>query len=421
MVKAKKVEIGSSSSAHATHKKIKVGRISGYPIVVSQGKGEHAAIMLGCETDPEEFIACNINGKVKIRWTMAGYNDTVPARDICLQQGSSAPPVRFAATVASAKMRRGGVEKGANAQTIKDKVKMEKVNPTYNADTDDEDDRKPPAVTSGVDINADDTEYDYDTDDNKVKGANIEAEGKNTTNAAEDDRKPSAVTSGANTKAGDTRYGYDTDDDEVEGANINVEEQKTSNAAEDDRKPPAVTSGANTKADDTTYAYDTDDNEVERANIDAEEEKASNAAGDNSDTNVMGDREWRTFVSRHGSNAFKARTGYEPEDVYGVKRWKDPNTPKKAKSVYQYFSKRNRASFENANTSADSSETTKRLRRAFGDLDAETKEEYEAMAKIDKERYEKEMKEYTPRLEPRKRLVEFKFCSNGGGLTRQLV
>ena len=62
---------------------VKEGRVSGYPIIVSQVGSEHDAILLGCkptDNNPQEYLDRNVNGKVKIRWKFAGYNEHVPMR-----------------------------------------------------------------------------------------------------------------------------------------------------------------------------------------------------------------------------------------------------------------------------------------------------------------------------------------------------
>lgn len=77
------------------YSKIKVGRASGYPVVVTQGKIEHEAILLGCDDDPAEHLTNNIEGKVKVRWIVAGYNDSVAAKSVRMQNvGGAARSVR---------------------------------------------------------------------------------------------------------------------------------------------------------------------------------------------------------------------------------------------------------------------------------------------------------------------------------------
>ena len=94
----------SSTTKAVLYKKIKVGRQSGYPIIVTQGKIDHEAILLDCEDyddDPQTYLTTVIDsdvdcGDVKIKWKVAGYTDYVPATSVRLQQqhddvGSSMP------------------------------------------------------------------------------------------------------------------------------------------------------------------------------------------------------------------------------------------------------------------------------------------------------------------------------------------
>ena len=84
-----------------TYQIVKEGRVSGYPIIVSQVGSEHDAILLGCKpTDnPREYLDRNINGKVKIRWKFAGYNDHVPTHTVRLKVVDLTPPIRKAAAL----------------------------------------------------------------------------------------------------------------------------------------------------------------------------------------------------------------------------------------------------------------------------------------------------------------------------------
>eukprot|EP00581_Thalassiosira_minuscula_P014710 CAMPEP_0183719358 /NCGR_PEP_ID=MMETSP0737-20130205/12337_1 /TAXON_ID=385413 /ORGANISM="Thalassiosira miniscula, Strain CCMP1093" /LENGTH=502 /DNA_ID=CAMNT_0025949075 /DNA_START=12 /DNA_END=1520 /DNA_ORIENTATION=+ len=143
---------------------VKVGRVYGYPIVVTQGKIEHEAILLNCTNiDPEAFLTQNAGANVKIRWKVAGYIDHVPANDVRLQQMTGAPTIRTtraAARVASSKEGTNAIEKAAS-------IKAE-----YAADTDSEDENKawahkvchkvPFDVKSNANVK---DEYSQDTDD----------------------------------------------------------------------------------------------------------------------------------------------------------------------------------------------------------------------------------------------------------------
>jgi len=83
-----------------TYQIVKEGRISGYPIIVSQVGSEHDAILLGCKENPLEYLESNKDGKVKIRWKFAGYNGLVPTHTVRLiKLVDGAPPIRKAAVL----------------------------------------------------------------------------------------------------------------------------------------------------------------------------------------------------------------------------------------------------------------------------------------------------------------------------------
>jgi len=68
---------------------VKEGRVSGYPIVVTQEgssrESQQDAILLGCNTEnPQNFLDRNKDGMVKIRWKFAAYNDSVPTNTVRL-------------------------------------------------------------------------------------------------------------------------------------------------------------------------------------------------------------------------------------------------------------------------------------------------------------------------------------------------
>ena len=78
---------------------VKEGRVSGYPIIVSQVGSEHDAILLGCKDNPQDYLNKNKDGKVKIRWKFAGYNGLVPTNTIRLKVMDFNPPIRKAAVL----------------------------------------------------------------------------------------------------------------------------------------------------------------------------------------------------------------------------------------------------------------------------------------------------------------------------------
>ncbi|KAL9182095.1 hypothetical protein ACHAXT_012438 [Thalassiosira profunda] len=69
--------------------KVKCGRASGYPIIITQGKTEHEGILLEVDDNPEEFLSAaqqsDDDATVAIRWKLADMNDNVLASSVRLQ------------------------------------------------------------------------------------------------------------------------------------------------------------------------------------------------------------------------------------------------------------------------------------------------------------------------------------------------
>ena len=63
------VNQSNNTAAKKPYKKIKIGRTSGYHIVVTQGKNEHDAILLGCNTDDPQTYISKHN---RTRWRLDG-------------------------------------------------------------------------------------------------------------------------------------------------------------------------------------------------------------------------------------------------------------------------------------------------------------------------------------------------------------
>ena len=101
-----------------TYQVVKEGRVSGYPIIVSQVGSEHDAILLGCKENPQDYLDSNKDGKVKIRWKFAGYNGLVPTNTVKLKLVDSAPPIRKAAVLS------GLLETGDELVATKDDIDL---------------------------------------------------------------------------------------------------------------------------------------------------------------------------------------------------------------------------------------------------------------------------------------------------------
>mmetsp|Transcript_20304 Transcript_20304/g.44006 ORF Transcript_20304/g.44006 Transcript_20304/m.44006 type:complete len:539 (-) Transcript_20304:34-1650(-) len=79
-----------------------------------------------------------------------------------------------------------------------------------------------------------------------------------------------------------------------------------------------------------------------------------------------------------------------------VKKKKDPNAPKSAKNSYSYFVKEQGAKIKEEQPELSFGDRNKLLGSKWKELSAEDKEKYEALAKDDKARYDKEMSTYHP-------------------------
>ena len=209
-----------SGGSSSTPSKIKVGRKWGYPIIVTIGKSTHEAILLDCNSDdPQEFLNKQID--VNIRWKVAGYNDTVPASNVELQNVDTLYYLPRKAALAAASAAQGPPAKKRKAEATKlsstvrssgIKVKEEEI------ETDnDEDNEKPAAVPSSVNIKEEEIETDNE----------------------EDNEKPAAVPSSINVKEEEV----ETDDEELDSAviasGIKMEDIETDD--EEDTKQPTTT------------------------------------------------------------------------------------------------------------------------------------------------------------------------------------
>ena len=130
--------MSSDSTSHYSKIKIKVGRVYGHHVLVKQGKLEHEAILLGCDDDPESFLAHNKeeSKRVKIKWKIAGYNDYAQAKDVRLQTASR--------RLTRAQRATGGSEQSRASAADCSKVKEETsiVKAAYAADEDAEEKKR---------------------------------------------------------------------------------------------------------------------------------------------------------------------------------------------------------------------------------------------------------------------------------------
>jgi len=210
------------------YKKIKVGRTWGYPIVVTQGKTEHEAILLGCDDDnPQEYLNTtkNDNVDVKIKWKVAGYNDIVPASSIRLHALYTNININGSSSNRKSRIETDNTPSTVTSNHVDLAVKKEEI------DTDEEDNNSMPlAVTScGIAIKSEEVETDNEEEDDRnpeavvssstavIKSEEIETDNE------EEDSKPSPVPSS-------------------DWAAVKKEEIETDNEEDDDRKTKAVVS-----------------------------------------------------------------------------------------------------------------------------------------------------------------------------------
>ncbi|RKP25425.1 high mobility group box domain-containing protein [Syncephalis pseudoplumigaleata] len=76
------------------------------------------------------------------------------------------------------------------------------------------------------------------------------------------------------------------------------------------------------------------------------------------------------------------------------RKTKDPAKPKRALSAYMFFATEHRESIKEQFPEAGFGEIGKRLGEAWKNLPEDDKKPYNEKAKKDKERYEREMKDY---------------------------
>ena len=235
------------SSGSSIQSKIKVGRLWGYPIIVTTGKSKHEAILLECNTDnPQDFLKQNV--EVKIRWKVAMYNESVPAIDVELQNvdiGYSRSRKSSSAAVAVDSKKRKTTASIENPSVVTSGVNVKE----EEIETDnDEDIKKPAAVPSSANVKEEEVETDDDEDKKPaaVTSSAIKTEEEiETDDDKEDNRKPAAVTSSG-------------------GVVVKTEEIETDeDDGEDDRKPEAVTSSSGSDA----FKEETDNEEDEETTL----------------------------------------------------------------------------------------------------------------------------------------------------------
>ena len=82
-----------------------------------------------------------------------------------------------------------------------------------------------------------------------------------------------------------------------------------------------------------------------------------------------------------------------------TKKKKDPKHPKKSLNAYMFFTADNRQKIKDKNPDLTTTEIASKLGELWRNLSDKKKKPFETMAKDDKDRYEEEMKNYTPSSE----------------------
>jgi len=83
-----------------------------------------------------------------------------------------------------------------------------------------------------------------------------------------------------------------------------------------------------------------------------------------------------------------------------VKKWKDPNKPKRAMSAFFLFSQGNRSRIKEENPSASFGDIARLLAATYKALKENEMKKWEKKAAADKLRYQEEMKHYVPAEDP---------------------
>jgi len=253
------------SSGSSTPSKIKVGRLWGYPIIVTIGKSTHEAILLDCNTDdPQQFLNEQID--VKIRWKVAGYNDSVPVSNVELQNVDTLYYLPRKAALAAASAAQGPPAK--KRKTIDNtETKSSRVRSSVETDND-EDNEKPAAVPSCINVKEEEgVETDTDDDEEKnppavLSSANVKEEEVET----DDEELDSAITSGIKTE--DIETDNDEEDTKQRACSLKIEEQvETGDEEGGDGEPQAVNKNSGDAFKEET------DNEVDLVDLTLADDK----------------------------------------------------------------------------------------------------------------------------------------------------
>ena len=268
--------------------KIKVGRVWGYPIVVTTGKSKHEAILLGCDDNPQEFLEQHVN--VKIRWKVAGYNGNVPVSDVELQNiDTSYYRPRGSATASETPQQSEEEEPSIETEVPEDNMikllaESNDVDIVKENNTGSKDIRKPDGIiSSGVAVKTEEAETDSDEDKKPLdvtSSADIKMENIETDN--EDEKEQPSTAGGVKTEEVETDNEEDNRKPLDVKSSTDIKTEGVETDEENEIKPSAVTSSADIKAE-----VETDDEEIKKLPLDVKSSGAVKTEGIDTDDEDM--------------------------------------------------------------------------------------------------------------------------------------
>ncbi|KAG7356185.1 HMG high mobility group box-containing protein [Nitzschia inconspicua] len=190
----------------------------------------------------------------------------------------------------------------------------------------------------------------------------------------------------------DEIYGGPDDDMEEESEDEDYDEK----AAAADQEQAGGSESEDSDMDDDDFGSEVDDNldsDLEDARG-GRNKKKENKSGDDSDDD---DDDDDVIVDDHSSKKKKRKKSAAGGSPKGKKKAKkDPNAPKKALNAYMIYSQENRDRIKQENPDAKMGDIAKLLGEAYKKLGSEEKADLDKKVTKEKERYAREMKDYTP-------------------------
>jgi structure-specific recognition protein 1 len=174
--------------------------------------------------------------------------------------------------------------------------------------------------------------------------------------------------------AGEGEEGEEEEDEDYDQAEaVQEEEESDSESDEDDDSLGSISEGS----------------DIAEARKAAKKKRKAEGSNDDDDNNK---EEAPKKSKKKKAPAAAASSGAKKK---GKKKKKDPNAPKKNKTSYIYFTNSRRDEIKAKNPDISFADLNKQLGAEFKALSAEDKKPWEDMAAADKERYSKEMEDYS--------------------------